>query len=179
MLYGQLALSRVIFRKIETLGHVTFCRTLMARKFVPQFFKLRLNAFYSNSNIVALPHRSCRKRWSQNPDANKHYFGCIVSEYKTAKSLSVVMVVFVLCWTPFFVFSFFYTYCQVSVIHTQRYTIPKRVKGGCIAFRVCNTISHSLTGVSSLVICQTRYSGDHKMATLPEFCLKSYPLHDV
>ncbi|XP_028397318.1 tyramine/octopamine receptor-like [Dendronephthya gigantea] len=55
--------------------------------------------------------RSCRKRWSQNPDANKNYFGCIVNEYKTAKSLSVVMVVFVMCWMPFFVFSFLYTYC--------------------------------------------------------------------
>ncbi|XP_046845576.1 D(1A) dopamine receptor-like [Xenia sp. Carnegie-2017] len=63
------------------------------------------------SKIVTVV-RLYRKRWSQNPEVNKHFFGSIVNEYKTAKSLGVVMVAFVICWSPFFVFSFFFKYCE-------------------------------------------------------------------
>lgn len=55
--------------------------------------------------------RAFRQRWKSNPEANKHFFGCMVNEYKTAKSLGIVMIVFVICWTPFFVSSILFNYC--------------------------------------------------------------------
>ena len=83
------------------------------------FFFVTTPAINNERSLTLLVFlRSCRKRWSRNPDANKQYFGCIVNEYKTAKSLGVVMIAFVICWTPFFIFSFLYTYCVVSLLYT-------------------------------------------------------------
>lgn len=81
------------------------------------FFLPLLVMIVCYSKIIVVV-RACRQRWAKNPDANKHYFGCIVNEYKTAKSLGIVMIAFVICWIPFFVFSFFYYYCMVSTLYT-------------------------------------------------------------
>lgn len=87
----------------------TYWKTLLITIFA---FVIPLTLMIVCYTKIVFVVRAFRQRWKSNPEANKHFFGCMVNEYKTAKSLGIVMVVFVICWMPFFVSSMLYNYCH-------------------------------------------------------------------